>query len=102
MLESWFQATLQLYFVLYVLPDENDGWDGAFNIGSLAISLLSILYGISTYNLRKILRNEPNIRKTLLYALTELSTTAVIFLYLPSIYVLSWFLYKQPGLELYF
>ena len=60
-------------------------WDWQLDwqpIFSLFISCLSILYGISTYNLRKILRNESNIRKILQFTFTELITSIVIFLYI--------------------
>ena len=58
-------------------------WDRDWQpIFSLFISCLSILYGISTYNLRKILRNESNIRNTLRFTFCELITSIVIFLYI--------------------
>ena len=62
-----------------VIYGENIG-DWGSRIAGLAISCLSVLYGLSTYNLRKILRTEPNIMMTLLFTITELSTFAVIFL----------------------
>ena len=62
----------------------------ASNIFSVSVSIISILYGLSTWNLRIMLRNEPNIKNTILFTLTELSTSTVIFLYLPS----SWTLIK--------
>jgi hypothetical protein len=62
----------------------------ASQIFSVSVSIISILYGLSTWNLRIMLRNEPNIKNTILFTLTELSTSTVIFLYLPS----SWTLIK--------
>ena len=94
MLESWYQASLQVLCLMDL--DVNcwdDSWDEALTISGLTISCVSILYGLSTFNLRKILRTEPNIKKTFEFTITELCTTTVIFLYYPavwSIYLTLW------------
>ena len=89
MFESWFQASLQVISMIeYGLDDSK-----VSRIFSLAISCLSILYGLSTYNLRLILshlRREPNIKTTFCFTLMELSSSAVMFLYLPCVYLISW------------
>ena len=94
MLESWFQANLQIMCVMFLFVNSwEDSLDQAFTISGLTISCVTILYGLSTFNLRKILRTEPNIRKTLLFTLTELCTSTMIFLYIPavwSIYLTMW------------
>ena len=95
MLESWFQASLQLVFIMtldiYYL---DDSWDLTFTITSLTISCVSVLYGLSTFNLRNILRNEPSIMKTLLFTLTELITSTMIFLYLPAVWLIFLILHR--------
>ena len=89
MFESWFQASLQVISMIeYGLDDSK-----VSRIFSLAISCLSILYGLSTYNLRLILshlRREPNIKTTFCFTLMELSSSAVMILYLPCVYLISW------------
>ena len=94
MLESWFQATLQLVFIASVaLPilyvDLHDSMNMAVLFSGLVISCLSVLYGLSTYNLRKILRTDPSILGNLWFTLSELCTTAAIFLYFLAV----WFTY---------
>ena len=87
MLESWFQANLQIMCVMFLFVNSwEDSLDEAFTISGLTISCVSVLYGLSTFNLRKILRTEPNIRMTLLFTLTELCTSTVIFLYIPAVW----------------
>ena len=90
MLESWFQASLQVIFIMSFKLDishgEWDDMDKALSISGLVISCVSVLYGLSTYNLRQILRTEPSIRNTLWFTLIELCTSTVIFLYLPAVW----------------
>ena len=99
MFESWFQAILQIIWMLdyeisvFINWEDEENWDKAFPIFGLLISCLSILYGLSAFNLRKILRSEPSIMKTLWFALTELSTSIMIFLYLPAVTNCFWSLW---------
>ena len=96
MLESWFQAGLQLHFMMNLgVNHKLDGWDKTINSSGLAISCVSVLYGLSTYNLRKILRTEPSLMKTLRFTLTELSTTIVIFLHILTV----WVIYQTIGFK---
>ena len=91
MFESWFQASLQLISMVEYGAFDGDGMSTkASRIFSLAISFASILYGLSTFNLRMILKDEPNIMKTLLFTITELSTTIALFLYILVLYSMFW------------
>ena len=88
MFESWLQAILQVISMMdYGVSDGNDSRTS--RIFSLTISFLSILYGMSTFNLRVILRYEASIIKTFRFALIELSTSAVIILYISVVYAIS-------------
>ena len=88
MFESWLQAVLQVISMIdYGVSDGNDSRTS--RIFSLTISFLSILYGMSTFNLRVILRYEASIMKTFRFTLIELSTSAVIILYIPVVYAIS-------------
>ena len=90
MFENWFQASLQVISMIEYGMDDSK----VSRIFSLAISCLSILYGLSTYNLRIILSHiierEPNIKTTFCFTLMELSSSAVMILYLPCVYLISW------------
>ena len=91
MLESWFQASLQVYFLIFFDESaEDDSLAGAIRISGLVISCLSILYGLSTYNIRKILRTEPNIVETFLFTVSEFTTSTVIFLYILIPYLIAY------------
>ena len=91
MFESWFQASLQLISMVEYGAFDGDGMSNkASRIFSLAISFASILYGLSTHNLRMILKDEPNIMKTFLFTITELTTTIALFLYILVPYSIFW------------
>ena len=60
----------------------------AFQITSITISSISIIYGLSRCTLRNILGRDPKVTENLFYAFTELSTSLTILIS-PLIYVLS-------------
>ena len=95
MLESWLQANLQLFYLTMLISVKmlqafyEYSWFETNLLFGFGVSCVSIIYGLSTFNLRKILRDEPSILKTLLFTLTELCTTFALFLYLPAIWLIS-------------
>ena len=51
-----------------------------FQVMSIAISSISIIYGLSRYTLRNMLGRDPQITENLFYAFTELSTSLTILI----------------------
>ena len=78
-----------IFFIDFENHSEVDSRDVTVHAFGLAISFLSILYGLSTYNLRNILKTEPGVKETLLFTLTEFSTSVMIFLTIPGAYTVT-------------
>ena len=82
MSESYLQAFLQIiYYWSQLYSGANlTKLQHTFQITSISISFLSLIYGVSTYSLRQILKREPKIQDIVLFTFTELTSTLNIFM----------------------
>ena len=77
---------LQMFYTIYnIVFDIKEAT--SFQITSITISCISIIYGLSRYTLRNMLLRDPQIKENIIYAFTELSTSLNILI-LPFAYTL--------------